>query len=219
MIDNVTTIAANDASGALPFGVGIPFAIEMIWANIPDVDLHMTGNNPATASGRFSISFSNQGSFSASPFAQLDEDQTGIGGSEVIGILGFNPGAPYRVGVFNFGAGQDGVGSTSLSNQANVRLRYISAGQISRGPAGSTIVNGTVRASISPTVGVPGNVWLGLEIDPATAAPTVVNRFLNTDSPAGVPIAFDGPASAALSVAPPAPQMEAIEGLPEGLGQ
>jgi len=218
VIDNVTTDAANNATGALPFGVGIPFAIEMIWANIPDVDLHLTGNNLAPSTGRFAISFSNQGSFLTSPFAQLDEDQTGVGGSEVIGIAAFNPGAPYRVGVFNFGAGADGVGSLSLSNQANVRLRYISNGQISRGPSGSTIVNGTVRANISPAVGVPGNVWVGLEIDPATAAPTIVNRFANSDSPTGVPAVFDGPPSAAIEPAPTVPTLGALEGIPDGLG-
>ncbi len=195
VIDNATTVAANNATGALPFGVGIPFAIEMIWANIPDVDLHLVGNNLAPETGRFAISFSNQGVYLAPPFARLDEDQTGVGGSEVIGILGFNPGAPYRVGVFNFGAGGNGVGTLSLANQANVKLRYISNGQISRGPAGSLIVNGTVRADITPTVGQPGNVWVGLEIDPATAVPKIVNRFGNSDNPAGVPAVFDAPAA------------------------
>jgi hypothetical protein len=226
VIDNATTTAANNATGALPFGVGIPFAIEMIWANIPDVDLHMTGNNTAAAGGRFHIrafnqgdSISIQGNYLSSPFAQLDEDQTGVGGSEVIGISAFSPGAPYRVGVFNFGAGGNGVGSVSLSNQANVQLRYISNGQISRGPAGSVIVNGTVRANITPTVGVPGNVWVGLEIDPATAAPTIVNRFANSDSPAGVAAVFDGPpATGIIGDAVPVPAPVAIEGLPDGLG-
>lgn len=190
-------MAQNDATGALPFNVALPFAVEMIWSGIPDVDLHMTGNNPGgtanAAAGRFHVNFANQGSFTSSPFVQLDEDQTGVSGSEVIGIASFSPGPAYRVGVFNFGAGSGGAGTTGLANDANIRMRYIINGQISRGPGGSTIVNGTVRNTVIPTVGQAGNVWTALEINPATGVATVLNRFGNTDSSAGTAAVLDAP--------------------------
>ncbi len=192
----MTTVAANNGTGALPFGVAIPFAIDMVWANVPDIDLHMTLNDASAAGQRIHINFANQGNYLVSPFAQLDEDQTGVGGSETIGIASLTAGAPYRVGVFNFGGGAAGVGTTTLSSQANVVLRYITNGQISRGPAGSTIVNGTVRASVSPTPGQPGNVWLALEINPANGAATVINRLGNSDSSAGTAAFFDPPTTA-----------------------
>lgn len=187
-IENVTQVAQNNATGALPFNVAIPFAAEMTWSSVADIDLHMTGND---ASGRFHINFSNQGSFTGSPFAQLDEDQTGIGGSEVIGISQFTPGAPYRVGVFDFGAGSAGAGTSGLADNANVRLRYIRNGQISRGPGGSTIVNGTVLATVSPTLGRVGNTWVGLELDPATGVSKVIDHFGDSPSTDGVAAVFE----------------------------
>ena len=192
-IENVTQVAQNDALGALPFGVALPFAIEMLWSGLLDVDLHMTGNNPGANGGRFHINYANQGNYTSAPFAQLDEDQTGVSGSEVIAISALTAGTPYRVGVFNFGAGAAGVGTTGLANDANIRMRYITNGQISRGPSGSTIVNGTVRNIVSPTVGQPGNVWTALEIDAATGASKVLNRFGNSDSSDGVAAVLDAP--------------------------
>ncbi len=192
-IENVTQVAQNDALGALPFGVALPFAIEMIWSNIADVDLHVSVNDPNSSGGRTDINYANTGSFTSAPFALLDEDQTGLGGSEVVGISALTAGAPYRAGVYNFGAGTAGVGTTGLANDANIRMRYITNGQISRGPGGSTIVNGTVRATVSPTVGQPGNVWVGLEIDAATGTPRILNRFGNTDSTSGIAAILDAP--------------------------
>lgn len=192
-IENVTQVAQSDALGALPFGVALPFAIEMIWSNIADIDLHVSVNDPNSSGGRTDINYANTGSFTSAPFALLDEDQTGLGGSEVIGISQLTAGAPYRAGVYNFGAGTAGVGTTGLANDANIRMRYITNGQISRGPSGSTIVNGTVRATVSPTVGQPGNVWVGLEIDAATGTPRILDRFGNTDSTSGIAAILDAP--------------------------
>lgn len=192
-IENVTQVAQNDALGALPFNVAIPFAIEMIWSNIADVDLHLTGNNPAGTTGRFHINFANVGSYTSAPFAQLDEDQTGVGGSEVIGVSALSPGAAYRTGVFNFGGGSAEIGGTALSNQANVRMRYITNGQISRGPSGSTIVNGTVRANVTAPAGQTGNAWIGLEINPLSGDATVINRFTNSNSSSDMATILDAP--------------------------
>jgi hypothetical protein len=187
----VTEVARNDALGALPFNVAIPFAVEMIWSTIPDVDLHMTGNDPTSANGRFHINYASTGSYLTAPFAQLDEDQTGLGGSEVMGISTLSPGAAYRVGVFNFGAGSAGAGTTQLADQANVRMRYITNGQISRGPSGSTIVNGTVRATVSPSPRGVGNTWVGLEIATDGTA-RVINRFGDATSD-GIAAILDAP--------------------------
>lgn len=193
-IENVTQVAQNDALGALPFNVAIPFAIEMIWSNIADVDLHLTGNNPANSTtARFHLNFANVGSYTSAPFAQLDEDQTGVGGSEVFGISALSPGAAYRAGVFNFGGGSAEVGGTALSNQANVRMRYITNGQISRGPGGSTIVNGTVRANVTAPAGQTGNAWIGLEINPLSGDATVINRFTNSNSSSDMATILDAP--------------------------
>lgn len=173
----MTQVAQNDATGALTFGVAIPAAVEMIWSSIADLDLHLTGNDPVNG-GRFHVNYANVGAYSTAPFALLDEDQTGVGGSEVIGISQFTPGAPYRASVFNFG--DSAAGSTSLSSSANLRMRYITNGQISRGPSGSVIVNGTVGATVSAATGQAGNTFVGFEIDPATRAATVINRFVDS---------------------------------------
>lgn len=155
----------------------------MTWTTIADLDLHLTGNDPISG-GRFHVLYSSLGAFSTAPFALLDEDQTGIGGSEVIGISQFTPGAPYRASVFNFG--DSAAGSTSLSSSANLRMRYITNGQISRGPSGSVIVNGTVGATVAAAAGQAGNTFIGFEIDPATRAATVINRFVDSVDSAGV---------------------------------
>ena len=191
-IENVTTVAQNDALGALPFHVAIPYAIEMIWSAIPDIDLHMTGNDPNAVGGRFHVNYAFQGNYLTSPFAQLDEDQTGVGGSEVIGLSTLVAGTPYRTGVFNFGGGSAAVGTTQLADQANVRMRYITNGEISRAANGSTIVNGTVRATVSPSPGGVGNTWVGLEIATDGTA-TVLNRFGDSVGSDGVAAVFDPP--------------------------
>lgn len=174
-------VPVNNSTGSLPFGVPIPAAVEFVWSTIADLDLHLTGNFPDSTNSRFHIYYANLGNFTVAPFAQLDEDQTGVGGSEVIGISQFTAGAPYRASVFNFG--DSTPGGTSLSTQGGVIMRYITNGQISRGPMGSTIVNGTEVARVSPTPGQAGNTWIGLEIDPSTHAATIINRSVDSASP------------------------------------
>lgn len=173
-------VPVNDGAGTLPFGVPIPAAVEFTWSTIADLDLHLTGNDPTAANPRFHVYYASTGNYTSGPFAQLDEDQTGVGGSEVIGIAQFGAGPAYRASVFNFG--DSSAGSTSLANSGGVTMRYIVDGSVSRGPMGSTIVNGREVARVSPTRGQAGNTWIGLEIDPATRAATIINRSVDSIS-------------------------------------
>lgn len=182
-VEEMVEIAQNLGFGSLPFGVNLPLAVEVTWSTIRDLDLHLTGPNPGN-DGRFHVFFGNRGNFDGSPFAELDADRTGLGGSEVIGISQLNSGGVYRASVFNFG--DQGTGSTSLSNDANARMRLIQNGQISRGTAGSTVVNGTVLANITPPTGQAGNTWVGLEFQPDLSNITAVNQFVNSSSSSNV---------------------------------
>jgi hypothetical protein len=160
--------------GALPFGVAIPFGVQMTWTTIPDLDLHLTGPNPGNE-GRFHVFFANRGAFTTAPFALLDNDRTGSGGSEVIGVSQFTPGGPYRASVFNFG--DQNSASTSLSTLSNLVVSFIRNGFITRGPNGSALVNGQVVTSVSPISGQPGNTFVAFEIDPVTQTVTPIRQI------------------------------------------
>ena len=165
--------------GALPFGVAIPYGVQMSWANVSDLDLHLTGPNPG-GSTRFHVFFSDRGNYASAPFALLDNDRTGVGGTEVIGISQFTSGGPYRASVFNFG--DQSSSSTSLSSQAALVVSFIQNGFISRGPAGSALINGTVVTSVSPTSGQAGNTFVAFEIDPLTQTVTPISQITNSSS-------------------------------------
>jgi hypothetical protein len=155
----------------------------MSWANISDLDLHLTGPNPGGLT-RFHVFFSDRGNYSSAPFAQLDNDRVGVGGTEVIGISQFTPGGPYRASVFNFG--DQSSSSTSLSTQADLVVSFIQNGFISRGPGGSALINGTVVTSVSPTSGQAGNTFVAFEIDPVTQTVTPVSQITNSAGSSGV---------------------------------
>lgn len=182
-IEDMVEVAQELGFGSLPFGVDIPAAVELTWANINDLDLHLTGPNPG-GMDRFHVFFSNRGNFDGSPFAQLDADRTGTGGSEVIGLSQLNQGGVYRASVFNFG--DSGVESTSLSNDADARIRVITNGRISRGATGSTIISGTVLQSVTPLPGQTGNTWVAVEFNPNLDEFNVVNQFVNSAGSAAV---------------------------------
>jgi hypothetical protein len=167
----------NNFAGRLPFGVAIPYGVQMSWTTISDLDLHLTGPN-AGGAGRFHVYFGDTGNYSSAPFAALDSDRVGIGGSEVIGISQFNSGGPYRASVFNFG--DQNSASTSLSSQSNLVVSFIRNGLISRGPNGSALVNGTIVRSVSPTAGQAGNTFVAFEIDPLTQSVTPIAQITNS---------------------------------------
>ena len=138
-------VPQNLFSGRLPFGVAIPFAVQMNWSNTPDLDLHLVGN--LVSGSQFHVFYASPGNYSSLEFAALDADRTGSGGSEVIGISQLNPGSPYTAYVFNFG--NSGANGTSLSAAStNLIVSFIKNGMISRGPLGSAIVNGQTQLSV-----------------------------------------------------------------------
>lgn len=171
-------VPQNLFSGRLPFGVAIPFAVQMSWNTTPDLDLHLVGNLVGGMS-QFHVFFASTGNFSSLEFAALDADRTGAGGSEVIGISQLNPGSPYTAYVFNFG--NSASNGTSLSAAStNLIVSFIKNGMISRGPLGSAIVNGQTQLSVTPTPGSMGNTYLAFTINPATGNATALNQLINT---------------------------------------
>jgi len=171
-------VPQNLFSGRLPFGVAIPFAVQMNWSNTPDLDLHLVGNL-AGGMSQFHVFFASPGNYASLEFAALDADRTGSNGSEVIGISQLNPGSPYTAYVFNFG--NSAANGTSLSAAStNLIVSFIKNGMISRGPLGSAIVNGQTQLSVTPTPGSMGNTFLAFTINPATGNATAINQLINT---------------------------------------
>jgi hypothetical protein len=121
---SVTTSAAGNVCSALPAnlklgGSGTGSAgsakITLTWgANPSDLDSHLTG--PTTAGSRFHVYFVNKGSLTASPFANLDVDNTDNFGPEVVTVSKFVPGT-YRYSVHHY----DGSG-TIFTSPARVEL-------------------------------------------------------------------------------------------------
>lgn len=183
-----SSVAQNTFSGRLPFGVNIPYAFEASWTTINDLDLHLNGPLGSSSSdGRFHVYFSNVGSFTASPYAVLDADRSAFStgsASEVIGISNLMTGGNYVATVFNFS--NSSSSGSSLSNSANLVVRMIKNGQISRGPNGSTIVNGTVLANVSAPTGQTGNSFVAITFDPNTRTATATSTFTSYSSSSAV---------------------------------
>jgi len=164
---------------AIPQNVNLPLSLELTWANIPDLDFHLTG--PNGGEGRFHIFFGARGNFGSGQFAALSNDRTGSGGSETIVINGLTPGDLYRASVFNFG--NSSPNGTSLAQLSNATVRVVVNGQLQLTGAGGTVTGGTVAAIYRvPTTGV-GNTWNVLSVDPATRVVAPVG----TVNSAGIP--------------------------------
>lgn len=183
-----STAAQNSFSGRLPFGVNIPYAFEAKWTTISDLDLHLNGPlGNSSSDGRFHVYFSNVGSFTASPYAVLDADRSAFStgsGSEVIGVSNLMTGGNYVATVFNFS--NQSTSGNSLSNTANLVMRMIKNGQISRGPNGSAIVNGTVLATATAPTGQTGNAFVGITFNPSTLTATATSTFTSYSSSSSV---------------------------------
>ena len=176
--------AQNSFTGRLPVGVNIPYAFETTWTTINDLDLHLNGPlGNSSSAGRFHVYFSSPGSYTASPYAVLDADRSAFStgsGSEVIGVSHLMTGGNYVASVFNFS--NSSTTGNSLSNTANVVMRMIKNGQISRGPNGSAIVNGTVLATATAGTGHTGNTYVGITFNPSTLTATATNAFTSYSS-------------------------------------
>lgn len=180
--------AQNTFSGRLPFGVDIPYAFEANWTTISDLDLHLNGPlGNSSSDGRFHVYFANVGDFNASPFAVLDSDRSAFStgsASEVIGISNLKTGGNYVATVFNFS--NQSTNGNSLSNTANLVVRMIKNGQISRGPNGSAIVNGTVLANVTAPTGQTGNSFVAITFNPSTLTATATSTFTSYSSSSSV---------------------------------
>ncbi len=156
----------GDAPAQPPRDIGVPFFAQAQWANVPNLDLHITGPNPESF-GRYHVFFPNpegpEGP-SGKPVAVLDNDSTGVGGSEVATINALVDGGDTRISVFNFG--NQTPGTTILADNAELTVSLLKNGSIVRGPGGSVVIRGTLLDKVSPPEGEPGNTFVAFEISP-----------------------------------------------------
>ena len=151
-----------------------PMRAQMIltWGTSPrDLDSHLTGPS-ADASGRFHVYYASRGSVTASPFANLDTDDTSGLGPEVVTITRVSAGR-YRYAVHNY-TGQTGTGIEA---------------------SGATVVMvvpglGYLQRFAVPTANpANGNVWRVADLVSNGTQVTgveVINDFANTSAGAGV---------------------------------
>jgi FecR protein len=179
--------------------VEVFYNILMSWGpGATDLDLHLA--QPATGSV-FHVYYGNQGSLTVFPYAQLNGDNTGTSGSEVITIAKFNPGSLYQSTVFNFG--NQSTTSTNLSTTSGVSLKVIMGGTVvPLSTGGATVTGGTVVTSLTPTSGLAGNTWVAVTINPANGQVVPVNQIINTSG--GLPAALTPAATPTPAVAMPA---------------
>jgi hypothetical protein len=155
-----------DGPLAPPDSVQVPLFAQAQWSNVPDLGLHITGPNPE-GFGRYHVFFPTptgpQGS-GGTPVARLENDGSGVGGSEVGRINELVEGGPTRISVFNFG--NQAPGTTILADEADLSVSLLKNGRIRRGPGGSVVIGGTLLDKVSPEEGAPGNTFVAFEIDP-----------------------------------------------------
>lgn len=168
--------------------VNVEMFAQLSWTNpldpsIPDLDLHVIGNNP-NSTQRFNVSFKgNQGSLETAPFTEADNDATSDGTrvSEVVSIGQFNAGEPYQVTAFNPNADFE----TQSLFDTDLVLTLLRNGVIERGPGGSVVVDGEELARIDQ---LPqgsdfpfANTLYGFDIDPETQSIEEINQLIFTE--------------------------------------
>ena len=119
------------ASVQPPDDLAVPFFAQLTWANIPDLDLHATGPNPGDVGRRYHVFFAQPtgpSDIGGTPVAELDQDVTGIGASEVITFNSPPSDGPTRLSVFNFG--DAAPGSDSLANESDAVVSLFRNGSI-----------------------------------------------------------------------------------------
>lgn len=137
-----------------------PFHIQAVWGTGGgDLDLHLTGPQGGST---FHVYYSNKGSLTSQPYAQLQRDCTSSGGSEVITVGQFNQGDVYRASVFNYCIQSDT--GTNLSTTSGVSLQVIKGGSVidrvaSGGGLGSIVSGGTTVTPRPARLGTPGGPW------------------------------------------------------------
>jgi uncharacterized protein YjdB len=131
--------------------------IVLTWGSQPrDLDSHLTG--PTTGTARFHVYYGSRGSFTSTPFAGLDVDDTDGGGPETVTITQL-VGGNYRFSVHDF-SNRNSTSSTALGlSGARVALY---------------LPNGQSRAFFVPTQ--PGTLWTVFELQGTVTNPVVVDR-------------------------------------------
>jgi uncharacterized protein YfaP (DUF2135 family) len=124
--------------------------IVLTWAGAApapsDLDSHLTG--PLSAGGRFHVFYSDRGSLTAPPFANLDVDDTFYGGPETVTISQQIAGV-YRYAVHNYSA------ESALSGSgANVK-----------------VYRGSALVAEYNVPNQPGTVWTVFELDGTVIRP------------------------------------------------
>ena len=88
--------------------------IVLTWGNQPaELDAHLVG--PLSGSGTFHVFYSDKGSVTAAPYAQLDLDDTSGYGPETITIRRLNPGK-YQYAVHGFTERNSGTSAVLASS-------------------------------------------------------------------------------------------------------
>ena len=186
--DEILRVLRTSGSAGLNRLLAQPFNVLMTWGpNAYDLDLHMTGPSGTNDGTRFHIYFSQRGSQTSFPFAELIKDCICTSGSEVILTTRLLQGGVYRISAFNFG--NQSPTSTQLTTNADLQLLIVRGGVAVSVGNGTTIQGGTVLFRGSPTPGQAGNTWVGVEIDPRTGQIRFVNQTNNSgggDTPAAV---------------------------------
>ena len=177
-----TPLPANLTLGSTTSGSA---KIKLTWGSNPrDLDSHLTGpitgtGSNATAATRFHVYYSNEGTLTSPPFAELDVDDTSSFGPEVITINRFEAGT-YRYSVHHF----TGTGSI-FTSPARVELQLNGETRVFTPPdPGATVLGDDsvwvvfeLLAGSSGSVSVsPVNLYL-TNVDDAAVAKTAANAF------------------------------------------
>ena len=157
-----TALTADLKLGAVIGGVGSGSAkIKLTWGTEPyDLDSHLTGPDATVAGTRFHVYYSDQGSITASPYAELDVDDTSGLGPEIVTISRFTAGT-YRYSIHHYGGS-----NTIYGSPARVELSLNGATTIFTPPStGSSSLSGY------------GDVWQVFELVVAANGTVTVNTL------------------------------------------
>lgn len=127
--------------------------IKLTWGSNPsDLDSHLTGPVDGSAT-RFHVYYSNSGSQTAAPYAELDVDDVSSFGPEIITINRFTPGV-YRYSVHHYSGS-----STIPASPARVELTLNGATSVFTPPAtGTALTTDSVWVVMELTVDSAGAI-------------------------------------------------------------
>ena len=169
LIENDAYLSAqiHSGQGGLDRLLAQPFNVVLTWgAQAYDLDLHMTGPTGEGSTDRFHIYFSQRGSQTQFPFAELIKDCICNSGSEVILTSQLVKGGVYRISAFNFG--DQSATSNNLSALSQAEIQIVRGGTAVANGNGTTIIGGRVIYRGKPPPTGNGNTWTAVEINART---------------------------------------------------